>query len=83
MPVSGEGVVKQYAGRINRTYSGKESELIYDYVDNNIDVTRKMYLKRLKAYKSAGYSLYENEDNLSDDNADSIYDSDNYKNVFI
>ena len=83
MPVSGEGVVKQYAGRINRTYSGKESELIYDYVDNNIDVTRKMYLKRLKAYKSAGYSLYESEDNLSDDNADSIYDSDNYKDVFI
>lgn len=83
MPISGEGVVKQYAGRINRNYEGKESELIYDYVDNNIEVTRRMYLKRLKAYKSAAYELFDNTDNELSDNGDSIYDSDSYKNVFV
>ena len=83
MPISGEGVVKQYAGRINRTYDGRESELIYDYVDNNIEVTGKMYLKRLKVYKTAGYSLFDNEDKGLNDNADSIYDCDSYKEVFI
>ena len=82
MPISGEGITKQYAGRINRKYKGKESELIYDYVDNNIDVTRKMYLKRLKAYKSCAYSLFD-QDNSQTDVSDSIYDSNNYYEAFI
>ena len=82
MPISGEGITKQYAGRINRKYKGKESEVIYDYVDNNIDVTRKMYLKRLKAYKSCAYSLFD-QDNSQTDVSDSIYDSNNYYEAFI
>ena len=82
MPISGEGITKQYAGRINRKYEGKESEIIYDYVDNNIDVTRKMYLKRLKAYKSCAYSLFDKSDSNTDV-SDSIYDSNNYKDAFI
>lgn len=82
MPISGEGIVKQYAGRINRSFTGKDSEIIYDYVDNNIEVTRKMYLKRLKAYKACGYALFDNEDNVLNDGTDSIYDSDSYLEVF-
>lgn len=31
-PVSGESVVEQYVGRLNRDYEGKENVIVYDYV---------------------------------------------------
>ena len=35
-PVSGENVVEQYVGRLNRDYDGKENVIVYDYVDSHI-----------------------------------------------
>lgn len=43
MPVSWKSVVEQYAGRLNRDYEGKESVIIYDYVDSHISMFEKMY----------------------------------------
>lgn len=57
MPVSWKSVVEQYAGRLNRDYEGKESVIIYDYVDSHISMFEKMYHKRLKAYKQIGYDI--------------------------
>ena len=50
-PVSFRSVVEQYAGRLNRDYQGKQQVIIYDYIDSHIPMFRKMYMKRLKAYK--------------------------------
>lgn len=35
-PVSGEPLVEQFLGRINRDYEFKESAIVYDYVDLHI-----------------------------------------------
>ena len=77
-PVSFRGVVEQYAGRLNRDYEGKESVIIYDYVDNHIPMFDNMYVKRLKAYKQIGYEL---AGDLPTDKqtVNAIYDGDNYR----
>ena len=56
-PVSGENVVEQYVGRLNRDYDGKKNVIVYDYVDRHIPKFDKMYAARLKAYKKIGYEL--------------------------
>ena len=48
-PVSGENVVEQYVGRLNRDYDGKKNVIVYDYVDSHIPKFDKMYAARLKA----------------------------------
>lgn len=81
-PVAWKGVVEQYAGRLNRDYAGKTDVRIYDYVDSNIRIFDNMYAKRLKAYRRIGYSLYA-EDIPQKQKADSIYDYESYKEVYI
>lgn len=54
-PVSWEGIVSQYAGRIAREYENKKEICIYDYVDICIPQFAKMYSKRLVTYRKLGY----------------------------
>jgi superfamily II DNA or RNA helicase len=56
-PLSYKGRLVQYAGRIQREYEGKDEVRIYDYLDINIPVLKKMYAKRLKTYKILGYTV--------------------------
>lgn len=56
-PLSYKGRLVQYAGRIQREYEGKEEVRIYDYLDVNVPVLKKMYAKRLKTYKMMGYDI--------------------------
>jgi len=58
-PLSYKGRLVQYAGRIQREYEGKEEVRIYDYLDINVPVLKKMYAKRLKTYKMMGYNIEE------------------------
>lgn len=81
-PVAWKGVVEQYAGRLNRDYEGKESVIIYDYVDCHIPMFDKMYYKRLKAYKQIGYDVYA-EGEVEKQRTNSIFDIDNYKEVYM
>ncbi|OOM68302.1 DEAD/DEAH box helicase family protein [Clostridium sp. BL-8] len=60
MPISWEGVLEQYAGRLQRMYEGKNIVKIYDYIDNNVPILVKMYNKRLKGYKNLDYNINEN-----------------------
>ena len=55
MPIAWKGTVAQYAGRVHRTYKGKQEVRIYDYVDIHVPVLERMYLKRLSAYSALGY----------------------------
>lgn len=84
-PVAWKGVVEQYAGRLNRDYEGKETVLIYDYVDSHIPMFDRMYYKRLKAYKQIGYDIY-SEGSTSrendNENTNAIFDIDTYLDVF-
>lgn len=80
-PVSGENVVEQYVGRLNRDYDGKENVIVYDYVDSHIPKFDKMYAARLKAYKKIGYELCVNIDGEKQ-KANAIYDIENYSETY-
>lgn len=80
-PVSGENVVEQYVGRLNRDYDGKENVIVYDYVDSHIPKFDKMYAARLKAYKKIGYELCVSM-NGEKQKANAIYDIDNYADTY-
>lgn len=61
MPISFEGRLIQYVGRLHRDYQNKEVVQVYDYVDVNIKMLENMFKKRLKTYKSEGYKALEND----------------------
>lgn len=58
-PLSFEGRMVQYAGRLHRLAEGKEDVVIYDYLDSYCAVFIKMYRERVKAYKKMGYTILE------------------------
>ena len=41
-PVSFEGRLEQYVGRLNRDYEGKEAVYVYDYIDSDVKFFNKM-----------------------------------------
>ena len=80
-PVSFRSVVEQYAGRLNRNYAGKKDVIVFDYVDSHIPMFERMYGKRLKAYKQIGYEICCGLGREKQE-ANAIFDSENYKEVF-
>ena len=57
MPISWQGTLAQYAGRLHRNYEGKQEVRIYDYVDIHVPTLERMYHKRLKGYSELGYQV--------------------------
>ena len=57
MPISWKGTLQQYVGRLHRQYQGKKEVRVYDYVDQNLPVLRKMYERRLRGYRAIGYDV--------------------------
>lgn len=47
MPISWEGILAQYAGRLHRLYNGKTEVRGYDYIDDQAVMLERMYAKRL------------------------------------
>lgn len=80
-PVSYEGRLEQYVGRLNRDYEGKQDVRVYDYIDSHIKVFDDMYLKRLRTYKKIGYHI-SNDVILGKQDVNAIYDSGNYAEIF-
>ena len=81
-PVLFRSVVEQYTGRLNRNYAGKKDVIVFDYVDSHIPMFERMYGKRLKAYKQIGYEMCCGLDREKQE-ANAIFDSENYKEVFM
>ena len=79
-PVSYEGRVEQYLGRLNRTYPSKKDVIVYDYIDSHMKYFNNMYFKRLKTYKRIGYEVIDSISNRQ--KAKFIYDSYSYLEVF-
>lgn len=57
MPISWKGTLQQYAGRLHREHAGKRDVRIYDYVEMDNAMLRRMWEKRLKGYASLGYAV--------------------------
>lgn len=66
MPISWHGTIAQYAGRLHRLHHSKKEVLIYDYVDNNVEMLAKMSEKRIKGYKRLGYIITSAEISVKD-----------------
>ena len=81
MPISFEGNVEQHAGRLNRDYEGKKDAIIFDYIDQHVPTLKRMYYKRLRAYKKIGYEIC-SEITDKQEVVNSIFDSQNYFDVF-
>ena len=58
MPVSWKGRIVQYVGRLHREHEDKKKVIVYDYLDDD-KLLEKMYYRRLKGYKIAGYEIVE------------------------
>ena len=81
MPISWQGNVEQYAGRLHRDYEGKQDVIIYDYVDAHIRVLESMYYKRLRTYKRIGYEVI-TAPNEEKQTTNAIFDSESYLPVY-
>jgi superfamily II DNA or RNA helicase len=57
MPISWKGTLAQYVGRLHRSYATKREVIVYDYVDEAVPVLKRMSEKRVRGYKSFGYSI--------------------------
>lgn len=80
-PVSFDGRLEQYIGRLNRDYEGKEAVYVYDYIDSHIRYFDHMYAKRLRTYKRTGFTLWTGEI-YAKQVVNAIYDSGNYSEKF-
>lgn len=56
-PLSFEGRLVQYAGRLHRIADGKTGIKVYDYVESACGVSYKMYKNRLRTYKKMDYQI--------------------------
>ncbi len=63
-PLSFEGRMVQYAGRLHRLVEGKTHVRIVDYVDSSNAMLLNMYRNRVKAYHKMGYEIREPHDML-------------------
>lgn len=63
-PLSFEGRMVQYAGRLHRLVEGKTHVRIVDYVDSSNAMLLSMYRNRIKAYRKMGYEIREPHDML-------------------
>lgn len=59
IPISWKGTLQQYVGRLHRSHDGKNLLQVYDYVDQEVPMLCKMFERRLRGYKTIGYSLSE------------------------
>lgn len=57
LPISFEGRVEQYAGRLHRDHEGKTDVRIYDYVDSSHPILKKMFERRSVKYRKLGYEI--------------------------
>ena len=57
MPISWKGTLQQYVGRLHRLHTNKREVQVYDYVDVQIPVLKRMYERRCKGYRALGYSI--------------------------
>lgn len=57
LPISWRGTLTQYAGRLHRLNAAKREVIIYDYVDFDVPMLVKMYIRRRAGYKAMGYEV--------------------------
>lgn len=57
LPISWQGTIAQYVGRLHRLYDRKKEVQVYDYADLNVPMLERMFNKRCKGYEAVGYKI--------------------------
>ncbi|HEY0589384.1 MAG TPA: DEAD/DEAH box helicase family protein [Pseudoduganella sp.] len=57
LPISWEGTLQQYAGRLHREHASKSDILIHDYVEPENPQLSRMWEKRQRGYRAMGYRI--------------------------
>lgn len=57
LPISWKGTLAQYAGRLNRIRQEKQHIAVYDYVDLDVPMLRRMFKRRRRGYRKLGYEI--------------------------
>jgi very-short-patch-repair endonuclease len=57
LPVSWQGTITQYVGRLHRLFHDKREVRVYDYADLNVPMLARMFDRRCHHYESIGYTL--------------------------
>jgi len=79
-PISWKGTLQQYAGRLHRTYEGKNDVIVYDYVDVHVKMLENMYHKRVSGYSGMGYKTL--SESSSSEKIGAIFDSRSFLPIF-
>lgn len=61
LPISWEGTLQQYAGRLHREYASKTDVLIHDYAELDHPQLARMWEKRQRGYRAMGYRVESNQ----------------------
>lgn len=56
-PVSWQGTIAQYVGRLHRLHDGKRQVRVYDYADLDVPMFSRMFDRRCKGYEAVGYTI--------------------------
>jgi len=56
MPISWKGTLVQYTGRLQRLHPSKKVVRIFDYVDVDVPLLKRMFESRLRTYRAVGYA---------------------------
>lgn len=57
MPISWQGILQQYAGRLHRTHADKTDVQVFDFVDQGNAALLRMWDKRKAGYRAMGYRM--------------------------
>jgi very-short-patch-repair endonuclease len=57
LPISWQGTIAQYVGRLHRLNNRKKEVQVYDYADLNVPSLERMFNKRCKGYEAVGYKI--------------------------
>jgi hypothetical protein len=57
LPVSWQGTITQYVGRLHRLFHNKREVRVYDYADLNVPMLARMFDRRCHHYESIGYTI--------------------------
>lgn len=64
MPVSRNGTLQQYAGRLHREHADKAYVCIIDFMDSGHSALLRMWSKRQAGYKAMGYEFADSSSSM-------------------
>lgn len=65
MPISWQGTLQQYAGRLHREHVGKTDVRIIDFIDVGHPALRRMWEKRQRGYRAMDYRIVESAGSMA------------------